>query len=422
MATVGLTFYPLYWMFHDTWLWQYHKTGAYGKPDTNYYWYHQGHCHFWMMGFDATTQDQKAYKGNQIFNVRLNDTWSPNASDPNFQNNFRVVGRPIWYFRIVEHWRRVYIQQWDYRDTNDPVEAGFVGKRGIKYDACLDHHKNGPFREGKDVFAMFHDMPRTLPIEYWRDENKYVRDHYLRKETDPNPYNPKIFVNPERYGFFDFGVTPDTITNDYQPANRDYWMIPRGSIAGYNYPDGGGDPREDIARRTAYPDYYYIYPTLEYQRVVQLDWQRLPGWQDRDVEDWHTGGENFGDFYSNAIMLPFSKEGTVQSPFSDSSGKVYPPGTYCNNVVKPEDMLRYATGSNEFVHPYKAGELMTFHDAGHPIDGKWVEQFLGGTVQANCQVVIEDKWGGRSLQSVLSTEFFIKDAFEGVDQREPEPE
>ena len=425
----GLTFFPLYWVWHDTWLWQEHHSGAYEHPDVNYYWYHQGHCHFWFMGFSALDADQRAWSGAQSFQFKLQDTWSPRANDPNFQNNLRIVGRPEWYFRIVENWRRVYIQEWDYQ-SNNYLEPGFVGKRGIRWDASKAEHTNGPFREGKDNFAMFQQMPRTLPLEYWRQEDKLSRDHYLRKYNepvpDPDPYNPRIFVNPKREGLFTFGAFQNQIDNDYQPANRDYWVLPWSTTAGFNYPDGGGDSREDMARRTAYPDYYYIYPTLEYQQTIPLNWERLPGWQDRDIENWRTG-ENFGDFFETSIALPYVKDGIIQSPFSDGSGTVYPPGTYCNGVVTPENILKYKSASQvtttqrEFLHPDREGQTVQFYTSGHPTDGKWTEQFLGGTVLAKARVVVEDQWGGRSERWVHSTQYFTADPFEGTDQNAAPP-
>lgn len=417
----GITFFPLYWVWHDTWLYDQYSIGPYGQISHPYY-YHQGHCHFWMMGFSALDANQKAWSGMQNFEFNLRDTWSPRAGDKNFQNNVRIVGRPEWYFRIVEYWRRIYIQEWDYK-TNDTLMPNIVGKRGIKWDASNMVHKNGPFREGRDNFVMFHQMPRTLPVEYWRDERKFVRDHYLRKDFPINDNNPLVNVNEKRKGFFDFGIERETETNDYQETNKDYWMIPRGEVGGFAYPMGSGlgSQTEDMARRTAYPDYYYIYPTLEYQKVVQLDWERLPGYLDRDSESWQTG-ENFGDFFSTSISLPYKKDGVTQSPFSNSTGRVFPPGTYCNNVVDPADMLKYKTESDvglnqkEFLHEGLEGENVVFHTANHKIDGKWVEQFLGGTVLAKALVTLEDQWGGRSRVWVHSTQYFISDPFEGTDQ------
>ena len=57
-----------------------------------------------------------------------------------------------------------------------------------------------------------------------------------------------------------------------------------------------------------------------------------------------------------------------------------------------------------------------------PLDGKWVEQCLGGIVQAKAKVILEDSWGGRFTNWVHATQFIMKEEFEGKDQNSAYPE
>jgi hypothetical protein len=36
---------------------------------------------------------------------------------------------------------------------------------------------------------------------------------------------------------------------------------------------------------SSYPDRYYIYPIIEYQKVIHKNYERPDGWEDRDIED-----------------------------------------------------------------------------------------------------------------------------------------
>jgi len=76
----GISFYPLWWIFHDQWQWHW-TTGYY--TTTHHYGYHCGHAHFFMMGFDATSIQQQAYNGTMKYEFSLNDLWSPRSNDPN---------------------------------------------------------------------------------------------------------------------------------------------------------------------------------------------------------------------------------------------------------------------------------------------------------------------------------------------------
>jgi hypothetical protein len=374
---------------------------------------HNGHVHFWMMGFSALDSGQRAWGGSQVYNFELVEDWGPHSTDPNQQLNFRVVGLPKWYFYVEEYWRRVYIQEWDYNDNNPDV-TGHVGKRGIKWDASQSYHTKGPFREGKDNFAMFTQMCRTLPVEYWRNDGKTVRDHYLRRGAG---------VDPEKAGTFNF-------TTDIDYATGDRWMIPNSAQCGnFNHQDP-----TNWCRQYAYGDNYYLGPTLEYQKMVQLDWERLPGFEERDQEDESTG-EVFGDGYKVTITLPYRIDGEIQSPFSDANGNVYPAGVYCH-VVPDDQKLKYVTNpeTNEGGGTYvptdrdpteaQSGGAVQFNvpSTSWPVDGKWVEQYLGGLIQAKVKVICEDVFGGRFTNWVHLTQFFMSEEFEGSDQNGPVPE
>lgn len=404
MKGSGIRFYPLYWIYHDQWKYRFTNPLTGGYVDCM----HDGHMHFFMMGFDATSTWQQAYSGAQTFNFELNDIWSPRADDPNKQHNFSIVGTPKWYFLVEEYWRRIYIQQWEYLD-NDELPS-IVGKRGIKYDASKGAHIHGPFREGKDTLAMYSDMCRTLPIEYWTSDTKVKRDHWLR-------YGDGV---PDGKDFkFNFNTDID------EAENRDQWVIPVGELAGKD-PGAGGNPNENAARRTAYPDKYYIHPTLEYMKRTHLTWERLPGWVGRDIDSEETG-TNFGDGFAVTVSLPFTKDGQIQSPFSDDSGRVFPPGTYFHGVPE-SDFLKYKEASDppsQFDPPDgKAGQPIDFFvpNQSFPIDGKWVEQCLGGVIQAKAKVILEDQLGHRYVNWVHDTQFQVAESFEGTDQYAPFPE
>ena len=164
--------------------------------------------------------------------------------------------------------------------------------------------------------------------------------------------------------------------------------------------------------------------TIEYQKRVHLNWERLPGYLERDAEDEETG-ENFGDGFGASISIPFTRDGIIQSPFSDDSGKVYPPGSYFHGVPV-EQYLKYKEfdePATEWDGPVSGGNVQwNVPNPNWPTDGKWVEQCLGALIQAKAKVILEDNWGGRFTNWVHDTQFFIDEKFEGIDQNEPFPE
>ena len=186
---MSLEFYPLYWVYHD--FWNYKKSTL--KRDKNgdhintKTYDHYGHMHFFMPGFYTQQMNtQQAYTGFQTYEFNLSELWGPRSKDVNQQYNFSVVGNPKWYFYIEEYWRRIYIQNWDYK--NNHSGQSFLGKKGIKYDASLPEHTRGIFRQTKDNYFFYSDLCRTLPIEYWKNQDKTIRDHYLRLNNDSQEY------------------------------------------------------------------------------------------------------------------------------------------------------------------------------------------------------------------------------------------
>ena len=305
-----------------------------------------------------------------------------------------------FYWGYQEYWRRVYIQPWDDVQYNKNIN-GIIGKIGIKYDASNPEHIMGPYREGKGRFFFWTNLARTLPIEYWNNEEKTVRDHYLR--TDSNFYHK-------------WRVPPVTTNEDLQS----FWIIPRHFWAGTDGSGHDGPVEDNPARRIAYPDKYYAYPTIEYQVLEHLKWERLPGWESRPD----------GDGWEKEIIIPYRVNGVIQSPFSDDSGVVYPPGTYChgfedkfsNQVWKYPTEDDPETPAESKIPDELKGQKVVWYVPNHfasKMDGIWVEQCLGAIVMAKAKVTIEDNFGGKKDLWVTNQQFMVTQPFFGKDQHEP---
>ena len=491
-----LTWYPLYWVYHDFWNWTYSTKNKFGQIMTTTV-EHPGHIHFFMLGFPVQDNDsQQAYFGKQTYKFTLKNLWGPNSGDVNQQNNLRVVGKPKWYFYVEEYWRRVYIQQWDYFDNAD--NDGITDKRGIKYDASKDIHSYGPYREGKDNYFFCTNLNRTLPIEYWKNGEKTIRDHWLRHGEGVNKPYEWNFGTIKEDGYNtkdDLGDYPlqtqnipgqtlnqfgehitDDLGNEIDPepnqedvkkypwenyfSNYDNWTIPRGQtckgdVATFGEHPGTQSYTDEDKARWSYPDSYFLSPIIEYQKVVQLNWERTEGWEERDIdkevdEDGVETGEEFGDDWEIELTSPFVENGKIQSPFSDDNGKVYPPGTYCHEVVEkgkinplyynetiyeenPEPNLDIPEEEREKdiakrKNKHFPSKDIAFDDEGNkkyaqwnvpdeswPVDGKWVEQCLGAIIVAKAKVVLEDNFGGRSVSWVTTTALQMNNQFVGKD-------
>lgn len=458
----NLQIMPLYWVFHD--FWEYTKTHKVkdqygGYRDVPVYGYHRGHVHFFMPTFDIqNAASQQAYFGKQVYSFSLDEIWGPKSKDKNQQNNLRVVGKPKWYFYVEEFWRRIYLQQWDYVDNNYNRKT-HLGKRGIKWDAASPVNREeantyGPFREFKGNYFYDTNLARTLPIEYWKDEKKSIRDHYLRYGSNEdegwNVKEPLIWDYNKSYPVnIKTPVKGDQWTDCY--TDWDPFTLPRTRMATGDYSflneREAQENRyltfsdEDKARNTGFPDRYYLCPTLEYVCSKQLDFERLPGWEDRDSEDELTG-EEFGDGYEAEISIPYTENNVIQSPFSENS-IVAVPGNYYHEIQKSENTsgvceerrkferlkfrndgyLDEGSGNNEKLTKFYPKIEECGKDAywnipsgsGWQLDGMWVEQCLGAFVQAKVKIITEDKMGGRTVNWVTASSLEFQDPFEGVD-------
>lgn len=421
----GIFFHPLYWVHHDCWA--YTNTGNPRYPED--YKFHWGHVHFFMLSLTANSGGD-AFSGTQNFRFSIQDVWGPRSSDPNQSLSYRVVGTPKWYWHVQELWRRVYVQTWD--EKTIPEEAtGVVGRRGIRWDACSVEHMKGPFKEGKGSSPVFLTGARTLPVEYFSTEAKdqkfrdnYVRDraHALIEEWQNGPLNSRF---------------PKTF-------NEDDWGLDHAGVLGATDPKGN-------RKVPSFPDALYINPTIEYQLVTQMDWDRMPGWeQAHDIDE-----NNFGDGWENSVGVPFVNPltGKYNSPFGPAPGDCRPPGQYFGvdvqgrPLVPVERQLRHrdrddapptlqSQGGYDLVNepfglpsftpndpkwqpsqdypdrspinndprPNLSGQPMTFHDPYGRNDGRWVQQCLGGLVQVRAEVTLEHKLGGRSTQWITGVQ------------------
>ena len=125
---MSLTFYPLYWIYHDGW--KFKETKTYSMPDgkggtitvdKSKEFNQPGHIHFFMPDLPSSSVTTQAYKGEQVYNFKLEDTWGPNSKDPNQAKNITLIGKPIWRFYIEEYWRRIYVQPWDDSNYNNKL-------------------------------------------------------------------------------------------------------------------------------------------------------------------------------------------------------------------------------------------------------------------------------------------------------------
>lgn len=496
MDNAGIKFMPLYWVYHDSWInrtwsWNYWTGWTVGGEQR-----HRGHMHLFMPDYPIkdTTQKGQAYSGRQTYSFSLESLWGPNSGDPNQADNTEYVGTPKWYFEVTEYWRRIYIQPWDDHDANSKIN-GFVGRAGIKYDAADPDTTYGPFREGRDFFFFYDQGARALPIEYFKDEEKKYRDNVLSGSDPyeiPNYDNDKYEAKQSKFfipkgGFVDrpmeyyLGITSGGVSPEQAERGKEKakelgatYHPPEGTSQGYyTYSDDFG------AYQQSFNDLRYIHPIIEYQKLVHLEWERLPGWEERDRD-------NGGDGFSISVSLPYEKNGVVQSPFSDDNGYVAPAGTYYHGFEEkyPEKVLRYpkydkcdigwyqwrivryitdeeGNQQEELIRIELAKEApkdlpegehvsgyLTDEDGdpkwgrnpdpsfdewrtpdelkGQKVafrvpenmrsDGVWVEQCLGGVVRAKAVIMTRDNFGEVKTHEVTTTKFFLNELFEGADQ------
>lgn len=457
--TGTLQFLPLHWIYHD--FWDYSKThwgtvGGYpAQIPINAT--HKGHVHFFMPGYDVyNNATQQAFVGKQVYEFNLDEIWSPNSSDPNQQFNFRIVGKPKWYFYIEEFWRRIYLQNWENIDNHK--RHSHIGKKGVKWDCAnpknqTEANKFGPFREHRGNYFYDTDLARTLPIEYWLNEEKTRRDHFLRYNKQGSEFdieNPFIWDYEDSYPKrIKTPALGDSWADCY--SKFDNWTLPRGKKATGDYCfDNHAHAEtnkhlsfsdEDKARNTGYPDREYFCPTIEYVCSKQLNFERLSGWEKNDKEDEITG-EDFGDGYRFNIEIPYTVDGVVQSPFSNDKRVVKPVGEYFHEFVTSENQngvneqrakferLRFRDDgyweeldenkkhlTKHYPTLEQKGELATFNipEGNWKTDGRWVEQCLGAFIQAKVKVITEDIFGGRTTHWVTASSLDFQEPFEGVE-------
>lgn len=146
--------------------------------------------------------------------------------------------------------------------------------------------------------------------------------------------------------------------------SREEYTIPRGAwAAGDCAVKPGKHPREqsysdeDGARRM-YSDNLYYSPIIEYQTVVHLDNQRLPGYEnDGGEEVWTDKRGAFGEGFEASIEIPYRKDGVVQSPFSDDSGAVHPIGEYFHDFKEANAMVYARESYGDAVAPETIARL-----------------------------------------------------------------
>jgi hypothetical protein len=405
----GLTFFPLYWVFHDQW--KYHVNSP-----TYQEWLHWGHIHFWMMGYTPTSgSGGDAFAGTQNFSFSLEEVWGPNSGDINQALPYTIIGKPKWFFRVQEIWRRIYVQPWD-----EGIKGGNLAQRGIKYDACAANELMGPFREGlayrSDLNQEMSYVPywmqgcRSLPIEYFHDEahSPSLRDNLVAARAE------------------------QLLTSNNEVYDPNRWCIPLDNNVLKGSP-GGFAP---------YSDELYIWPVIEYQNVLQLDWEVLPG-KPADVPP-DQADETYGDGYEQSVAIPFidPTTGHYRSPFATVPQQVLDFGKYnemnigpggSRQLVPTANRPTYATVSYDGLTPQTTHSSILQEpaaDSGMPLTGwhnPWrgsdggyiVQQCLGGIVQARAQVVYQHRLGGRGVFVTTPIEYSTQTPFEGMDQDMP---
>jgi hypothetical protein len=390
----GLRFAPLFWIFHDQW--KYFDPGPNGNAIHN----HRGHLHFFMPSFSPTAPTQDAFSGQQNYKFDIKDIWGPRSGDPNQSFQYTVVGKPKWFFHITELWRRVFIQPWDAGPGDKPAWS----RTGVKYDASPADKTMGPFREGVSGLTTYAPVyiegARSLPVDYFTSSalSQAARGNAVAQRAKA--------ILGSRYVDEKYNLQhSNLVANDSPP----------------------GAP--------AFSDNLYIFPVLEYQKVIQLNWEPMPG-SPPDVASLDDADETYGDGWSFEVPIPFINPltGIYRSPFALQTGVVLPFGEY-NDLTLPGDRklipdehkLRYRSTPYSLQHapdpaldlpPEKLGQLIEqWHNPwGDAAGGKIVQQCLGGVINARAKVIAQHKLGGRVSFDVTASQFLPTTDFAGTDQ------
>lgn len=440
----GLTFKPLYWVYHDQW--ENYVRPQQGPDSVSQ---HYGHVHLFMPGFPADGSLADAFSGRMSFRFTLKDIWGPRSDDPNQTSKYEVIGTPRWTFTVSEVWRRMYIQPWD--ATGDGVAVPL--RRGIRWDASApdsDHGPlHGPFREGRDaatgrVFTpLYLEHARTLPIEYFDNDDLSQAERgnvvAVRAEQYTQQLAELMATFPD-----ETRLAPEIFDELWEP--RKYALDEHPGM-NYYLPAGGYQVTPHPAAVPGFSDALYIWPLIEYQTVEPIKDRGLPGNSANDVSNPYDVTEDFGDGWSIEVTLPLDDPETdeYRSPFGPHAGVCRPIGEYFNQdydgnpLVPDEKKARYAEhpsydprpheegydpehpGDNFYDPPFDpdpalSGQLLTFHDPYEAGDGFWVQQCLGGKVEAQAKICVEHKLGGRRFITTTSTQYLPATPFAGASQ------
>lgn len=412
LAESTLKWRPLYWVFHDSWQYWHINGNTVSVAD------HYGHMHFFIPGLDPFGDGGDAFSGEQHFDFDLHELWGPTSGDPNLSHPYTIIGEPKWYFRVRELWRRIYVHPWDYPDNEDkPAHL----RRGLKYDASL--LTNGPFREGRGSVPYWAAFCRTLPIEYFHD-NTYDprdRDNYVRDLAEQ-------LLSPLAQQAYDDAIAAGETPEDAAWMAREVWWRENYELDHPAYFSSESIPERAVP---SYSDRLYAWPIIEYQLVTQLDWDRVPG-SDPDGDGWRM-----------RLSIPFVNPvtGRRNSPFDDANGRCLPAGLYSG--VRPD-------GSPLVDEVHRQHYRSVSYDEGEPIspldqpadsserllteadqtangmhapyadpDGRWVQQCLGGLIEAKVAVEVEHAFGGRQTLWVDTMQLVPDIPFAGRDQMAP---
>ena len=394
----GLRFSPLFWVFHDQW--KYYIPNP-GSPNTEYN--HWGHIHFFMPTVTIKPEGGDAFSGVQKYHFTIKDVWGPRSNDPNQSTPYRVIGKPKWFFHIQELWRRVFIQPWDLGPKDAPVQQ----RRGLKYDASPADKIMGPFREGingtVNYAPYFMSHARSLPVEYFQDSNKdqAMRDNYVAARAQ--------------------ALLGDEYDDQMYGLNHGNYLLAK-KIGGHH----AGVP--------AFSDALYIWPVIEYQRVVQMDWDILPG-SPPDVPNIADADDSYGDGWDANLTIPFTDPVTqkYRSPFGYVSGRPLAFGRYNDTIfpsgrklVEDAHRLKYSSTTAPSDSPLKlpgdkSDEYITeWHNPWGDSDGGGIyQQCIGGIVQAKARVLLEHRFGYRTEAWVNATQYLPTAGFAGSDYGSP---
>ena len=198
---------------------------------------HFGHVHFFMLGFDLSRDSGDAAAASR---PKVPDSGCVGApvKGPNQNDLYRVIWKPKWYYQVTELWRRIFVQPWDQvrPETVRKIRRSRSGKR------------MGPFHEGIASRGITSYSPYFLAGAANLD--RFFRSPSLRSIRASWPIYRAL------------------LGSDYDDSkynlDHDNFLLARYNDAGDTGHHAGMD---------GFSNQLYIWPVLEYQKVVQLDWK-----------------------------------------------------------------------------------------------------------------------------------------------------